>query len=146
MARTRDEVAKDCQLAERIYMSAKDKALYAEAFEKECLGHLISLENELEEIDTEAGAYARPDPATPLSRAEADVVVLLTDFDAALDGLECDQMNLDQCHDEWNKSLVDYEDEVEAQLCEAGVKIATSLRDASRQRVRELYEAVVRDG
>jgi hypothetical protein len=38
-------------------MSAKDKALYAEAFEKECLGHLISLENELEEIDTEAGAF-----------------------------------------------------------------------------------------
>ena len=67
------------------------------------------------------------------------------DFDAALGELECDQMNLDRCHDEWNKALV-ANDEAEAQLCEASVKIATSLRDASRQRVRELYEAVVRDG
>ena len=66
------------------------------------------------------------------------------DFDAALGELECDQMNLDRCHDEWNKALV-ANDEAEAQLCEASVKIATSLRDAARQRVRELYEAVVRE-
>ena len=86
-----------------------------------------------------------PFPA-PLSCAEAERVCARTppDFDAALGELECDQMNLDRCHDEWNKALV-ANDEAEAQLCEASVKIATSLRDASRQRVRELYEAVVRE-
>ena len=110
--------------------------------------------------DGDPGAYARPDPATPLSLAEDEDAKLWDntlmdglrdeppfrtppDFDAALGELECDQMNLDRCHDEWNKALV-ANDEAEAQLCEASVKIATSLRDASRQRVRELYEAVVR--
>jgi len=57
MARSRDEVAKDCEIAETIYFNARSKTLYAQVFEKECLSHLIKLEGELEVIDEAAGAF-----------------------------------------------------------------------------------------
>lgn len=57
MARSRDEVAKDAEIAENIYMTARLRRLTAQATEAEALDHLMNLEAELEEIDTEAGAF-----------------------------------------------------------------------------------------
>jgi hypothetical protein len=57
MARSRDEVANDAEIAETIYHNARNRTLFAQAFEAECLAHLMTLESELEEIDTEAGAF-----------------------------------------------------------------------------------------
>ena len=73
MARSRDEVANDAEIAETIYHNARSRTLYAKAFEDECLAHLISLENELEVIDTESGAF---------DTAEGEVC----DMDESMDG------------------------------------------------------------
>jgi hypothetical protein len=51
MARSRDEVAKDCEIAEALFHNARARTIDAQTHETECSRHLLKLEAELEAID-----------------------------------------------------------------------------------------------